>query len=241
MQSITKFSLITALLLAGLLWSTPARAQLGPVAGETCTNTGGTSSITCTFSSALTANDLLYICVDTGNGIGPVWSGDSGTFTMDFNNQLWNGGTRRIYCAHVYPLTGGGTVITATGSGGNFSSPIIFGAEFQGVTGFDVAGCAGTCTSITGSGTSIGGQSITTTSSGDLIVSMIGCGAGGVTAGSGYSSAVTQGTEFKIQYRIQSSAGSIQATGTCTSGQWVNQIASFTAPSGSARHRLIRN
>ena len=102
---------------------------LGPTLVQSCAATG----LVCTFGSAITAGNQLYLCLNYANSGSTTWSGDSGTFTPDPGNgtaitniQYYGASDGRLTCIYVPTTGGGGTAITASNSG---SFPAIVGLE----------------------------------------------------------------------------------------------------------------
>jgi hypothetical protein len=186
---------------------------------------GTVSSVTATCPNAIGAGHFLYACVTNANGtpFTITWSGDSGTFTGDVTNLLWNGGSSLISCFYV-PTTGGGSLnLTATGS--NLYYPAITVDEFSNVGALDVsdAGASGT-------GTAAASNSITPSTNGDLIIGLIANVGGGATIahGTGYTLGANSTYPSVNEYQVQATAAAITATGTnSTSLNWVAHVVAF--------------
>jgi hypothetical protein len=245
MRRLISLAFIAALL--SVAFSLPAqvmcdKSQLCPAGGgggsfshvEDCTNSTastGVTSVGCTFSANLTSGDLLRICVAHITSATVTWSGDSGTFVQDVSN-VYDGGTENFYtsCAYVLSLGGGAATITAT-----FSVSVtysrIHGGEWMPPAGVAIDQAPGT---IKGSAatTTATSNSITTTASGDLVVSDVWTAGGSavtITANSPFTLYAYDSANSNAQEAyVQPSAGATNGTfGLSPAEGWDCFIVSF--------------
>jgi hypothetical protein len=156
----------------------PKNAATGPTKTivQGCGNGTAGTSITCTFGSAITAGNMLYLCVGQNFSVGSLtWSGDfSDTFVDDpgsssaINQKTWNTNSNgwQVSCKYVASAHGGGTSITASGTRAGNSVQIV-GIELHNVSTLDKSDNGSASNSIGGTATS---ASITPTNNGELLI-----------------------------------------------------------------------
>ncbi|MGB7759255.1 MAG: hypothetical protein WBL61_05470 [Bryobacteraceae bacterium] len=200
---------------------------------QSCSNNitaaGTIPSISCTFSTAVTAGNFIHVCVSTVGSQTVTWSGDNGTFVKYINNVgTTSGANYQSNCAYVASAGGGETVIRAAFTQTTNPYPSISGEEFSGVlqtSPLDVDNLTGN-----GDSSAIVSGSVTPGASGELIIAY---GTqdmnGSLSAGAGFVSGdPTSGTGGIAEYALQNTAGAITAPfATGMSGYWIATIAAF--------------
>jgi hypothetical protein len=185
--------------------------------------TGTVSSVTATCSSPIGAGHFLYICLSNANGtpMTTTFSGDSGTFTPDITNVIWNGESAIATCVYVPAAGGGETAITAAGS---LNYPALTVDEFANVGMLDVSDAGAL-----GDSTSPVSNSITPTTSGDLVIGfVITNGNVSIAPGTGYTMGAGVAAYSANEYRVQSSALAVTATATTGSANnWFAHVVAF--------------
>jgi len=201
---------------------------------QSCANyvgSGGIASVDCTFGSNVTAGDFVYACVSGIDSVTATWTGIGGTVVADppMANVYWN---TSIYssCAYLENVTGGSAVLTASFSPSNGYTSIN-GEEFSGVATTSALDQSDTPSAF-GPTTTPTSNSVTTTQNGEAVLGYVCSGASTtITAGSGYTAGGLSGFPCLLEWQIQSTAGSIDATATLgASNFWIAHVATFKHP-----------
>ena len=204
---------------------------------QSCVNyvAGTTSSISCTFASAVTAGDQIYACGTNDSSFTFSLTGDSGTWTADPNLTANYTGYPANYtnCSYLSTAGGGETTLTLTESGLGYI--YLNAVEIRnGVFDTSDAGA-------TNVGSPVSGNSITTSAANDLVLGYANVGGSSketCTAGTNFawilpSTSViepTNGGCTGIEYYVYPSAAaiSVQMVYSATSNQgWASHIAAF--------------
>ncbi len=214
--------------------SQPSGGGSGIAHVQSCANyvtAGPQSSIDCTFGSNVAAGDFVYACISGTDSTTITWSGPGGTVVADPNagNVFWN---TSIYssCAYIENTTGGSAVLTASFSPGN-DYVSINAEEFSGVALTSALDQSDTPV-LGGPDTAPASNSVTTTQSGEAVLGYVCTGSSTtITAGSGYTAGGLSTFPCLLEWQIQPTAGSINATATLgVSEFWIAHIATFKHP-----------
>ena len=202
-----------------------------------CTSSPGDADhngLNCTLPSNITNGNFLVACIShyyayDGSELTVTWSGDGGTFVQDTvaNGSVWGGTNSRLWCTHVLSAGGGGATISVVGTH-HFNYPILIVGEFH---------PSGTVTTdggdwlANGSGSTWTSNSITPTTSGDLIVGIGNNYAGAtLTPGSGYttSSQVTTSSNAGMMiWKVQATAAPVTTSISGASNYWIQTVAVY--------------
>jgi hypothetical protein len=192
------------------------------------TNTGS-SSVSCTAGFAIGAGHFLWVCiVNYGGTLGTLTFNDTGTAVIDMAEQYLGEGLTYSRCSYISSASGGETTFTATTShtgGMNYTALTV--DEFSGVGALDLND-----TPVISSGTTVASNNITTTANGDLILGYCNTSSGGgatITIGSGFTAGAGGAFPGQNEYKLQSTAGSVNATFTQSNAsyQWVAHVVAF--------------
>ena len=205
--------------LAACAWATPTFVQA---------NQGAATSLA--FTSANSAGDLLVLGVENNAfTVGPLSASDTqGNTWHSACGPAVSSENQAVQLFYVVNSRAGSNTVSVTGTGGNYTNMVV--AEYSGVA--TSSPLESPCGSGTGSSAtaSTGAFSVTT---GDLTIAMGVMGAGGTTAGSGFTS---RGTDtFSMLEDQVAASGTANATVGGTSHPWAIVAAGFRPP-GSASH-----
>jgi hypothetical protein len=210
------------LLIGGLPSPSFAACGTTPCVQEAAAFTAGSSAPTVVFASNITAGNCvaLYILLsDTTTTISSVTTNFGGTSAIKNANTTLVGGTKRGNLGYIYNTSGSGATVTT-----NLSASVnatIYGMELSGCSTSDpYDGSSLDNQASVGTGTdAVTTSAITTTVASDRIFGQTFASASiAVNAGTGYTIAHSGSNGDPNEYQIQSSAGSIAATFTSTTG-----------------------
>ena len=181
------------------------------------------------FTSANNAGNLLLTAVENNAYVGPLSVSDSaGNTWTSVVGPATDGSSQAVQLFCAANAKAGANTVTVAGTGGNYVDVVL--AEYSGL---------GTTCATDGTGSATGDSATAATgnfsvSSGDLLVVMGIMGAGGATAGSGFTS---RGTDTFSMMEDQIASGTT-ANGTLTGSthQWAIAGVGFR-PGGGAAHR----
>lgn len=211
-----------------------------PVQANTSGGTGGSTTNTQSFTTAVTNGNLLvlYIFDSTGatSTISSVtWSagGACGTFTKTPMSPI-TGGSRQMWVYYAQITSGGCTGVTVTFSA-SINSIVIF-AEYAGLATSAVLDAENGATGI---GTALNSGNITTANASDLLVGglfVTTSGGGTLAAGSGFTLRVNNASSSHrgLEDQNVSATGTYAATATYSSSQtWIAHVMALKfAPTG---------
>lgn len=209
----------------------PLSGTASPSLVLSCGNalSGAQTSITCQMKNSggtntnISTGNQLYICVTDATGNPTIWSGDTGAFTVDpgagtpVTSFSWAGAGSFTSCVFKNSATGGGSVITATGT---YSYPSIVGISItNGIFDKSDNGVGGVATTTPTSG------NITPSLNGSLLVGIIsGLNGPTITAGTNVAWVVTPfGTNTSTtssETVVQATAASVNAQATLSASQF---------------------
>jgi hypothetical protein len=177
-------------------------------------------------SNTTTGNQIIVVNNCVAGATSVSISPGSGTFTKIVSLTIGGGGSEIWLCPNVT----GGTTPTVTVTGGTAPGPTCY--EFS---GGDHAGATDGTNSNSGATAALSTGSITTGTSGDLVVKGFSCTAiPNGTAESGWTETNPNLNNNVAGFIIQSAAGAITGTDTAlTTGNWEGVIAAFKVASGS--------
>lgn len=186
------------------------------------------------FTSANTAGHLLVCAVENNSFVGPLAVSDTaGNTWVSAVGPESNSDSQAVQIFYVANSKSGSNTVSVTGTGGNYTNMVV--AEYSGVATTSPAD--GSAEASGSSATAATGSFAVT--SGDLVVAMGMMGAGGTTAGSGFTSRGTD-TFSMLEDQIASGA-TANATLTGTSHPWSIVAAAFKVPGAGPtvvpRHR----
>jgi hypothetical protein len=242
--------LLILALLAAPLWAAPVAVQK-----KECHNTGATQSITCTFTSVVTAGNQIIVGTTGGGNWHTTGVSDDCADSYSTDKVQMYGGTidpeAAIYRA--VNVTGGTCTVTATSSGSSGTYGVVLIIEYSGLdnsaaTPDVVDGQYGLATQTVLSGT------LVTTNANDLLV-MVGnsntvSNPAGYAAGSGYTLQLSQedgnccqtgGLEDQAVSSTGSYSPSMTITGTAATYSGVSAAYKITMAAGTkVSHRVIQ-
>lgn len=242
-----KFRRLAALVWVALLLAVAVFAAITlDVHTKNDSASSGLSSIAVTLNS-VTTGDLLVACIG-GDATGGNYPPPAPTTVSDNVNGAWSnaapwssvnnsGATDEIGIWYHANSASGNVTLTASWSSAIINFPGIAITAFKGAATSNLLDQSAAVAS--GSTANPSGNSITTTSNGELIYSCAVTASSAATAGSGFTGLDT-GTNSGMfdEYEIQTTAGAIAPPFTLSAQQWIIQTATFRNSAASCTNTL---